>query len=323
MAKTLTPMMEQYMRFKEAHPDSILLFRMGDFYETFYDDAKEASQLLGLTLTTRNNGRAEEVPLAGVPHHALDTYLARLIRAGRKVAICEQMEPPQKGKAVVRREVVQVVSPGTALTDDLLDQKRNNFLAALFVEQDRAGLAVTDLSTGVFRASELDEPDLWDALERIGPAEIVAPSSWADAHEAVCRDRLPGILVTRQEDWTFGRAYAYDTLLEHFGVSSLKGFGCEGLEVGVSAAGGVLCYLKENQKGAVSHITRMSREENRSHMVLDVVTQRNLELVTSIQEGRREGTLVSVLDHTCTAMGARTLRGWLSRPLIDIAAIEA
>ena len=323
MARTLTPMMEQYMRFKEAHPDAILLFRMGDFYETFYDDAREVSRLLGLTLTTRNNGRAEEVPLAGVPHHALDTYLSRLIRAGRKVAICEQMEAPQKGKPVVHREVVQVVSPGTALTDDLLDQKRNNFLVGLFVERDRTGLVVTDLSTGVFQVSELDDEDLWDALERIGPAEVVAPNSWADAHEAACRDRLSGILVTRQEDWTFGYAYAYDMLLEHFRVSSLKGFGCEDLEAGVCAAGGVLCYLRENQKGAVSHITRMSREESRSHMVLDVVTQRNLELVTSIQEGRREGTLVSVLDQTCTAMGARALRGWLSRPLLDIAAIEA
>ncbi len=323
MARTLTPMMEQYVRFREAHPDAILLFRMGDFYETFYDDAKEVSRLLGLTLTTRNNGRAEEVPLAGVPYHALDTYLSRLIRAGRKVAICEQMEPPQKGKPVVRREVVQVVSPGTALTDDLLDQKRNNFLAGLFVESERIGLVVTDLSTGVFRVSELDDGDLWDALDRIGPAEIVAPSSWADAHESACQDRLPGALLTRQEDWTFGYAYAYDTLLDHFGVASLKGFGCEDLEVGICAAGGVLCYLRENQKGAVSHITRMSREESRSHMVLDVVTQRNLELVTSIQEGRREGTLVSALDHTCTAMGARALRGWLSRPLLDIGAIGA
>ncbi len=323
MAREITPMMEQYMRFKEEHADAILLFRMGDFYETFYEDAKEASQLLGLTLTARNNGRAEDIPLAGIPYHALDTYLARLIKAGRKVAICEQMEPPQKGKQIVRREVVQVVSPGTVLTDNLLDQKRNNYLVGLYVEEGRVGLATTDLSTGAFRALERDEDELWETLERIGPAEILTPESWAEAHEAACRERLPGVLVTRQEDWYFGYTYAYDALLEHFRVSSLKGFGCEDLKAGICAAGGVLCYLRQNQKGAISHITRLAREHTGSYMTLDLVTQRNLELVTSLQEGRREGTLTSALDCTCSALGARCLRVWLAQPLLDIARIEA
>ena len=323
MVKEMTPMMEQYMRFKEEHADAILLFRMGDFYETFYEDAVETSRLLGLTLTTRNNGRAEDIPLAGVPHHALDTYLARLIKAGKKVAICEQMEPPQKGKQIVRREVVQVVSPGTALTDNLLDQKRNNYLAGVYVEGDRVGLAVTDLSTGAFQVSERSVEDLWEALEGIGPAEILAPESWAEAHEAACQERLPDVLLTRQEDWYFGYAYAYDALLEQFQVSSLKGFGCEDLKTGVCAAGGLLCYLRQNQKGAISHITRLSREHTGSYMALDLVTRRNLELVTTLQEGRREGSLFSVLDRTCTALGARTLRTWLAQPLLDISRIEA
>ena len=323
MGKDVTPMMAQYLRFKAEHADALLLFRMGDFYETFYDDAKEMAQLLGLTLTSRHNGRSEDVPLAGIPYHALDTYLARLIKAGKKVAICEQMEAPKKGKNIVRREVIQVVSPGTTLSDNLLDQKRNNYLMGLFAEGGRVGLAVTDLSTGIFRVSERDEEGIWETMDQIGPAEVVASESWADAHEAHCRERFPGMLVTRMEDWHFGHTYAYDTLLAHFRVASLKGFGCEDLTVGICAAGGVLCYLQENQKGAVSHITRLSHDRTADYMVLDAVTQRNLELLASMQEGRREGTLLSVLDRTCTALGARAIRAWLSQPLRDISRIEA
>ena len=323
MAKELTPAMKQYMRFKEQHPDAILMFRMGDFYEMFYDDAIISSQLLGLTLTSRNNGRSDRTPLAGVPHHALDTYLARLIRAGKKVAICEQMEPPQKGKKVVRREVVQVVSPGTLLADELLDQKRNNYLVGIFVDGDQLGLATADLSTGLFRASERSADDLWETLERIDPAEVLAPESWVEKNEAELKIHLPGTMLTQLEDWYFGQSYAHDALLEHFRVTSLKGFGCDDLTVGISAAGGVLCYLRENQKGAVSHLTRLSRERSESVMELDLVTQRNLELVTTIQEGRREGTLFGVLDQTRTSPGARTLRTWLSQPLVDVDRIEA
>ena len=323
MATQLTPAMEQYAHFKEQHPDAILLFRMGDFYETFYDDAVVASQLLGLTLTSRNNGRADRIPLAGVPYHALDTYLARLIRAGKKVAICEQMEPPQKGKKVVRREVVQVVSPGTVMSDDLLDQKRNNYLVGIFVSGDQLGMATADLSTGMFRVSERVLDDLWEILERVAPAEVLAPESWVKENEAEFETRMPDALLTHIEDWHFGQHYAYDALKEHFKVASLKGFGCDDLTVGICAAGGVLCYLRENQKGAVSHITRLAREHTESVMELDLVTQRNLELVTTIQEGRREGTLFGVLDQTCTPQGARTLRTWLSQPLVDVGRIEA
>ncbi len=324
MTHKLTPAMAQYKRFKEQHPDAILLFRMGDFYETFYDDAIIASQLLGLTLTARNNGRSGGgTPLAGVPHHALDTYLARLIKAGKKVAICEQMEPPQKGKKVVRREVVQVVSPGTVLSDELLDQKRNNYLVGIFVGGDQFGMATADLSTGMFRASERAADDLWETLARMGPAEVLAPESWVKDNEAEFGERMPGALLTHMEDWHFEQRYAYDTLKEHFKVASLKGFGCDDLTVGIRAAGGVLCYLRENQKGSVSHMTRLSRERVESAMELDVVTQRNLELIATIQEGRREGTLFGVLDQTCTPLGARTLRAWLFQPLLDVHRIDA
>ena len=323
MAKELTPAMEQYMRFKEQHPDAILLFRMGDFYETFFEDAVIASQLLGLTLTSRNNGSASRIPLAGLPYHALDSYLARLIRAGKKVAICEQMEPPQKGKKVVRREVVQVVSPGTVLSDDLLEQKKNNYLMGVFVEDDQVGLATADLSTGAFRVAEREADAVWDVLDRVHPAEVLAPEAWVEAHEKAFAERLPGVLLTRFEDWYFGQSYAYDALKEHFRVASLKGFGCDDLTVGISAAGGVLCYLRENQKGTISHITRLSREHTDAVMELDLVTQRNLELITTIQEGRKEGTLFSVMDQTCTAPGARTLRTWLAQPLLDTGRIEA
>ncbi|MDA0708745.1 MAG: DNA mismatch repair protein MutS [bacterium] len=323
MAKELTPAMEQYMRFKEQHPDAILLFRMGDFYETFFEDAVIASQLLGLTLTSRNNGSSSRTPLAGLPYHALDGYLARLIRAGRKVAICEQMEPPQKGKKVVRREVVQVVSPGTVLSDDLLDQKQNNYLMGLFVEGERLGLVTAELSTGVFQVTERAAGEVWEVLARVNPAEVVATESWAESNEKAFREQLPGVLLTRIDDWYFGRAYAYGALKEHFRVSSLKGFGCDDLTVGVSAAGGVLSYLRENQKGAISHMTRLSYARSDAAMELDLVTQRNLELITTMQDGRREGTLISVMDRTCTSPGARAMRTWLSQPLLDIDQIEA
>ena len=226
----LTPAMEQYLRFKGDHEDAIVLFRMGDFYETFYEDAKEVSRLLGLTLTSRNNGRsAAKVPMAGIPHHALDTYLSRLIKLGRKVAICEQMEPPQKGKAIVRREVTQVVSPGTALSDNLLDQKRNNYLAGLCVLDDLVGVALADLSTGSFRVLEQPSSRLWEVLEHVGPSEVLAPESWVEENGNLFATHLPGVLLGKQEDWQFGLTYATEVLQEHFKVASLKGFGCEDL----------------------------------------------------------------------------------------------
>ena len=322
MGNEPTPMMQQYRRFKQDHPDSILLFRMGDFYETFYEDAKEASRILGLTLTQRNNGSADEIPLAGLPYHALETYLARLVKAGRKVAICEQMEAPQKGKKVVRREVVQVVSPGTILTEDLLDHKRNNYLVGVFEDKDSVGVAVADLSTGDFRVRECSGSELWEMLGRIGPSEVAAPETWCEVNAEVFANQLEGALLTRCEDWSFSRTYAYETLIQHFRTKSLKGFGLDGLTSSVCAAGGVLNYLKENQRGSIPHLTALKVEDQTEQMSLVLVTQRNLELVSAIQDGRREGTLLSVLDKTRTAPGARLLREWLFQPLIRLGSIE-
>ena len=322
MSAEPTPMMKQYQQFKQDHPDSILLFRMGDFYETFYDDAREASRILGLTLTKRNNGKADSIPLAGLPYHALDTYLARLIRAGRKVAICEQMEPPQKGKKVVRREVVQVVSPGTILAEGLLDHKRNNYLAGVYEEDGQAGVAVADVSTGEFRVLQCPVIELWDTLGRVDPSEVVATTTWCDANETLFAERLEGVLLTRCDDWSFSPSYARDTLIQHFKTKSLRGFGIEEMSVATAAAGGVLNYLKTNQRGAIPQITTIRLESRDVHMTLDLVTQRNLGLVSSIQEGRREGTLLSVVDKTRTGPGARMLREWLFHPLTQVEKIE-
>ena len=233
------------------------------------------------------------------------------------------MEPPQKGKKVVRREVVQVVSPGTVLAEDLLDHKRNNYLAGVFEEGGRSGLAVADVSTGAFCVLECESTELWEELARIGPAEVVAPEAWCDQHTEKFQEQFEAILLTRSDDWSFSPSYAYDSLIQHFNTKSLKGFEIDDMTVGVGAAGGVLNYLKENQRGSILHITRVRAESTSSHMTLDLVTQRNLELVSSIQEGRREGTLLSVVDRTRTAPGARMLREWLFHPLTRVNEIEA
>ena len=310
-------MMEQYLRLKKEHEDALLFFRMGDFYEMFFDDAKIASKILGLTLTARNHGKSESIPLAGVPHHALDTYLSRLIKAGMRVAICEQTEDPKRAKGIVKREVVEVVSPGTALAEGLLDGRLNNYLLGLCGDEKRCGLCVADLSTGEFSAAEVPSSSLWEEIERTGPAEILVPQKWADAFFEEFQTRFPSLLLTRAEDWTFGYDFAYDALREHFGVASLKGFDCEDLTVGVCAAGGVLTYLLENQRASLAHIGRLSHRRSTEHMVLDPSTQRNLELISPLREAGREGTLLSVLDRTKTPMGARMLRTWLTHPLKD------
>ena len=315
-------MIEQYLRLKKEHEDALLLFRMGDFYETFFEDAKLASKVLGLTLTARNHGKGESIPLAGVPHHALDSYLSRLIKAGVRVAICEQMEDPKQAKGIVKRDVVEVVSPGTALSEGLLDQRRNNFLLGLCGDEKSYGLCVADLSTGEFLVSEVPASSFWDEIEQTGPAEVLAPQGWVDAFGEEFKTRFPSILLTRAEDWTFGYEFAYDALREHFGVASLKGFDADDLTAGVRAAGGVLTYLRDNQRASLAHIGRLSRRRSAEYMVLDSSTQRNLELIASLREDGREGTLISVLDRTKTPMGARMLRTWLTHPLRDASGIR-
>ncbi len=325
MSKTkLTPAMEQYMHFKHLHQDAILFFRMGDFYEMFFDDAKEAARLLGLTLTSRNHGKTSgDVPLAGVPHHAMENYLAKLVQMGRKVAICEQVEDPKMAKGVVKRDVVQVVSPGTALADSMLDQQRNNFLVGLSLQGDIVGLASVDMSTGDFVLDEVPVEALGDELQGLAPAELLlsdaADAAWVEQVERL----LPRAAQSRIEDWHFEEGSARDLLYEQLNVRSLKGFGCDEMDAGVRAAGAVVAYLRDNQRGAVDHINRLQRKQRENHAMVDAIAQRNLEILGNQQDGGRSGSLLDVVDHTCTPMGARLLRMWLIQPLKKVGEIHS
>ena len=316
-----TPMLKQYWRLKRQYPDAILLFRVGDFYEMFFEDAKTGSELLGLTLTSRGHGKGQRVPLAGVPHHAVENYISRLVKSGRKVAICEQVEDPKQAKGVVKRDVIQVITPGTVLSETLLEGKANNFLASVCFNFDRFGLSLVDLSTGEFSVTEVENKEkLGEELERISPSELLISQTEADSWKQERKGNYPFIL-TAIEDWMYSYEYAYDLLKEHFGVSSLQGFGCEGLKSGICAAGAALAYLQQTQKGAVPHISSLSRYYISDYMILDPLTQRNLELLSPLPGGSKETTLSSVLDGTKTSMGGRLLRNWLLKPLRDVAQI--
>jgi DNA mismatch repair protein MutS len=318
----LSPAMEQYMRFKREHDDAILFFRMGDFYEMFFDDAREASRLLGLTLTSRNHGKTSgDIPLAGVPHHAMEGYVARLVGMGRKVAICEQVEDPKKAKGIVKRDVVEVVSPGTALSDSMLDGQRNNFTAGICVDGDTAGVAWVDLSTGDFAIDEMPRVELADELERTAPAELLVSEGFDESEIAHLTRILPSAAHSRMDDWHFERDTARRVLLEQFNVRSLKGFDCDDLDTGVRAAGAALAYLQDNQRAAVTHIHRLRRRRRDDCLLLDATAQRNLDLLVNQHDGGRDGTLLAVIDRTRTAMGARLLRQWLMAPLRSPATI--
>ncbi|MBN1541143.1 DNA mismatch repair protein MutS, partial [candidate division KSB1 bacterium] len=319
--KATTPLMEQYLAIKNRYKDAVLFFRMGDFFEMFYQDARIGAQVLGITLTSRAHGKSADVPLAGFPHHALDVYLAKMIKAGYRVAVCEQIEDPKKAKGIVKREVVEVVTPGTAVSDDLLETKRNNYLLALCPGKSLCGLAVADVSTGEFQVGELDWSDLPERVDALDPAEILLQER--DAGEMTDRLRLGAhITLTRREDWTFQYDYAYETLTDHFGTLSLKGFGLEELTVGISAAGAILGYLRENQTERLVHINRISLLQSANFLLIDATTRRNLELVRSMTRDGKQGTLLAMIDRTHTPMGGRMLVNWLSYPLVDIAAIN-
>ena len=324
-AKTkLTPAMEQYMHFKRRHQDAILFFRMGDFYEMFFDDAKEVSKLLGLTLTARNHGKTTgEVPLAGLPHHAMEGYLAKLIQLGRKVAICEQVEDPKQAKGVVKRDVVQVVSPGTALSDSMLDQQRNNFLVGLCPHSDCVGLASIDLSTGDFTLDEVAKTGLVDELQSLAPAELLVSEGADDRWVEQLQTTLPRVALSRIDDWHFAADSAYETLTNQLQVQSLKGFGCDGMDAAVRAGGATVAYLRDNQRGAVEHINRLQRKHREDFALIDATAQRNLELLANQQDGDRANSLLEVLDRSRTPMGARLLRQWITQPLKSTAQIEA
>jgi len=316
-------MMAQYHQVKKEFPNALLFFRLGDFYEMFFDDAILASRELEITLTARNKEKGQSVPMCGVPYHAADSYIAKLIRKGYKVAVCDQVERPRPSQKLVRREVTRVVTPGTA-SGNLLEPRDNNFLSSVWIEQSGAGLASLDLSTGEFRITEFAGPSakalLQTELERLQPKEILYPTSWSS--KELPTDSLVTAAKTPTDDWVFAFDYAQRLLTEHFGVMSLDGFGCQGRQLAVAAAGAVLHYLKDTQKSSLSHIDRLQCYETSESMALDATTVRNLELVQSLFDGSREATLIGCLDRTSTGMGARLLKSWLLRPELDLKEIN-
>lgn len=314
--------MQQYREIKDRHQNAILFFRMGDFYEMFYEDAETASRALGLTLTSRNNGGASEVPLAGVPVKAASEYLRRLVQQGYRVAICEQTEDPRQAKGIVRREVIETITPGAAFADDLLDSARNNFLCAVYSDGERTGIAAADLSTGEFRLIVTLLQDVDAAMSRLAPREILVARN---TNAAVTR--TPGdenALVTERDQWEFDPALASTEIARHFGVASIEGLGIgEADTPAIAAAGALMRYMRELQPGGVPHLSRPVVERPGGTMPLDEMTRRNLELVESLRGGETGGTLLSVLDRTLTPMGSRLLRQWILTPLTDKAAIDA
>ncbi len=321
--ESATPLMQQYREIKSRHRDAILLFRMGDFYEMFYEDAETASRVLGLTLTARNNGGASEVPLAGVPVKAVAEYVRQLVRQGFRVAVCEQIEDPAEAKGIVRRDVVETITPGAVFSDDLLDGSRNNFLCALHADGNSMGIAAVDLSTGELRLIVTAAGDLEAHLARLAPHEILVA---ARTPLATLPSRSWGeesALITEREGWEFDDALAREELTRQYAVASLDGFGIgAGDAPAIAAAGALLRYLRELQPAGVPHLARPVVERSGGIMPLDDMTRRNLEIVESLRGGERGGTLLDVLDRTVTPMGARLLRQWLLTPLIERAAIE-
>ena len=321
-----TPLMKQYQQVKAKYPDTILLFRMGDFFETFDEDAKITSKVLGIVLTKRGNGASGETPLAGFPHHALDAYLPKLLRAGYRVAICEQMEDPKYAKGIVKRDVVEVMSPGVAFLDKVLEQKQNNYLAAvalpspLATSEDRIGFAFIDVSTGEFGLSEFPLKHLFDQASNLQPQELLVQKRDLETVKTLLGERFR-VLYTKVDDWVFNADYAYELLINHFKTQSLKGFGIEEMRIGTIAAGAVMNYLQETQKANIPHIKKIVPHDVSEYMVLDASTKRNLEITTNIS-GQSEGTLYSIIDHTLTPMGGRMLKQWINRPLKRLESIR-
>ncbi len=316
MREGQTPIRQQYLRIKRRYPHAIVLFRLGDFYETFDDDAKTVSTELDIVLTSREMGKGNRVPLAGIPYHALDNYLARLVNRGHKVAICEQVTQPGETKGLVEREVVRVVTPGTVVEPGLLDSKTNNYLAGLVMGNEEAGIAYIDITTSEFATTQLPVSRLLPELKRLNPSEIIAPES------SDLTDLELSPPVTRLEDYWFEMEIARQTLLDHYKVASLDGFGCSGLPMAVRAAGAVIHYVQETQKGALGQLTGLSTYSTETFMALDEQTQTNLELFRSSTSRTGGGSLLSVIDLTKTAMGGRLLRRWLGKPLLDITELE-
>ena len=315
----MSPMMQEYCKTKEQYKDCILFYRLGDFYEMFFDDALTASKELEITLTGKNCGLEERAPMCGIPYHAVDSYLNRLVSKGYKVAICEQVEDPKTAKGIVKREVIRVVTPGTNLDTQGLDETKNNYIMCIVYMADRYGLSVADVTTGEYLVTELDsQTKLMDELYKFMPSEIVCNEAFymsgLDLDDL--KNRLH-MAIYSLEAWYFDDALCRETLQEHFKVASLEGIGLSDYECGMIASGALLKYLEETQKNSLSHMSRLTRYATGNYMVLDSATRRNLELVETLREKQKRGSLLWVLDKTKTAMGARTLRKYVEQPLID------
>lgn len=316
-----TPMMRQYLEIKSGYPDAILLFRMGDFYEMFLDDALVASRILDIALTSRNKGSGDEIPFCGVPFHSVSPYIAKLIEAGFKVAVCEQVEDPRQAKGIVRREVVRVVTPGLLIESESLTPDENNYLLALFEgSSGNWGCACLDVSTGEFRVTEL--PGVAAALAEsagINPREILLPAGVElETLPADLRSFLGERIISRAPAWVYDRDYAATLLCGHFHAASLEALGLDGAPAAILSAAAALYYLRENRKAALSHIRDLRVYQRSQHLALDPATRRNLEITASMAEGKRSGSLLGCLDRTGTAMGARRLKQWLSYPLVEV-----
>ena len=316
----LTPMMRQFYTFKKEHPDALLLFRCGDFYETYADDAVEASKILGITLTRRSNGKnqsAAACEMAGFPYHALDTYLPKLIRAGKRVAICDQLEDPKLTKTLVKRGITELVTPGVAMDDTVLNYKENNFLAAVCMAKTACGVAFLDISTGEFLTGEGTFDYVEKLLSSIQPKEVLYDRQLKREFEERFGSKW---CVFELDDWMLTEQSSRQKLLSHFGTTTLKGFGVDHLHLGVTAAGAILQYLEMTQHTQIGHITSLARIDADRYVRLDRFTIHSLELLQSMQD---DGvSLLSVIDRTCTPMGGRLLRRWTIFPLRDVASIN-
>jgi len=310
---TITPLRKQYLRVKQRYPEAIVFFRLGDFYETFDEDAKVASRELDVVLTSREMGKGQRVPMAGIPHHSLDNYLAKLINRGHKVAICEQLSPP--GKGLVERDVIRVITPGTVIEPNLLESKSNNYLASLVIEGEEAGIAYVDISTSEFATTQLPTERVMPELERFQPSELLIPEDADDYAQ------LP-FTISQLDDYWFDLEIAQEALLEHFNVATLEGYGCSRLPLAIRAAGALIHYVNETQKGTLPQLSKLATYSTDSFMTLDGQTIRNLELFQGGRWGETGNSLLSIIDLSKTAMGGRLLKNWLGHPLLDLAILN-
>ena len=321
MAK-LTPMMVQYLEIKERNKDSILFFRLGDFYEMFFSDAKLASRELEITLTGRDCGQDDKAPMCGVPYHSAENYIAKLVEKGYKVAICEQVEDPKEAKGIVRRDVVRVITPGTVIDTEKIEKSKNNYISSIYKKENNWGLSFIDVTTGEFNVTELiditNDSKLFDEIAKYSPTEVICSDEVYKNTDLIneIRERFNSF-INCYDDWNFEFKTCYSLLISHFKVASLDGFGVKGYGVGINSAGALIQYLRENQRVELGHISKMVPYQSNNYMMIDIATRRNLELVETMREKTKKGSLLWVLDKTKTAMGARLLRKWVEQPLLN------